>query len=255
MLTFVYLAYGVLMTELHPQMIYPFADVPFQRQFYRRAVLETPSGEVWLQVRDVPGAKAVALVFMGNAGVLAWHLPLLEEHEAQGLAVVALEYRGGGGAPGAPSETLLKQDALAAFDFVRTTWPDRKIILHGYSLGSGLAMEVAAKREADGLILDAPFAWLCQVMSQRSGLPACFIPTVQDWASGDLAPQVSEPVLIRHGTDDELIPFAQGQKLAALFGHKVEFVVLDKAMHTTLFQWPEFVTSGQAFVDQVLAAP
>jgi uncharacterized protein len=255
MLTFVYLGYGVLMTLLHPQMIYPFADVAFERPGYVREVLATESGDIWLQVRDRPDARAVVLVFMGNAGVLAWHLPLLEEHEGQGLAVVAQEYRGGGGAPGSPSETLLKQDALAAFDFVRATWPDRKIILHGYSLGTGLAMEVAAKREADGLILDAPYAWLCQVMSARSGLPACFIPTVQGWASGDLAPLVSEPVLIRHGTEDELVPFAQGEKLAALFGREVEFVTLEGASHGTLFQWPEFVSSGQAFVDQVLLAP
>jgi uncharacterized protein len=255
MLGFVYLGYAVLMTALHPQMIYPFADVPFERVGYQREMLQTETGEIWLQVHDQPDAPAIVLVFMGNAGVLAWHLPLVEEHEGQGLAVVALEYRGGGGAPGSPSEVLLKQDALAAFDFVRGKWPERKIILHGYSLGSGLAMEVAAKREADGLILDAPYAWLCQVMSARSGLPACFIPTVQGWASGDLAPLVSEPVLIRHGTEDELVPFAQGEKLAALFGREVTFVTLEGAGHGTLFRWPAFTTEGNDFLDAVLATP
>jgi uncharacterized protein len=253
MLGFVYIGYAVLMTALHPQMIYPFADVRFERPGYQREVLQTETGEIWLQVHDQPEARAVALVFMGNSGVLAWHLPLLEEHEGQGLTVVALEYRGGGGAPGSPSEVLLKQDALAAFDFIRTTWPDAPILVHGYSLGTGLAMEVAAKREAVGVILDAPYAWLCQVMTARSGLPACFIPSVQGWASGNLAPLVSEPVLIRHGTEDELVPFAQGEKLAALFGREVTFVRLKGAGHGTLFRWPAFAVEGNAFLDAILS--
>ena len=246
-----YLGYGVLMTAVHPALIYPFADVPFQRAGYEHVVLETADGGLSLQVRQGDDDAPVILMFMGNAGTWAWHGPMLDEHEALDRTIIAVEYPGGAGVPGDPSETRLKADALAAADYASSL--GKPVIVHGYSLGTGLAIHVAAQRDVTGLILDAPYARLCELMTTASALPACYMPFVQKWQSADEVSQVDEPVLIRHGINDQVVPFTQGQRLATYFGDTLTFVPIEGAGHADMYKSPTFVKAGLSFTERVLA--
>ena len=246
-----YLGYGALMTAVHPALIYPFADEPFQRAGYEHVVLEAPDGTLSLQVRQGATDAPVVLMLMGNAGTWAWHGPMLDEHEAFDRTIIAVEYPGGAGVPGEPSERRLKTEALIAADYAASL--GKPLIVHGFSLGTGLAIHVAAKRAIAGLILDAPYARLCELMAARSGLPACYMPFVQKWLSAEEAPQVDEQVLIRHGTKDQVVPFAQGERLAPYFGDHLTFVAVEGQGHGNMFKSPTFAEAGLAFVDKVLA--
>lgn len=233
MLAGLYLTYGVLMIWLHPQFIYPFGPDEFDAPGWQQEVVG--DRRVALAVHD--GSRDVAvLFFMGNGGALAYFTYTLDAHVAAGRTVAAMEYPGGGGIPGKPSEARLKADALAAYDWLRARH-DGPIVVHGYSMGTGLALHVAADREVAAIVLDAPFVKMCELMTRASWLPACWIPGVQKWDSARYVPQLSAPVLVQHGTADQLIPMEVGQRLAGLMeeaGLAVTFHAVEEATHNNL---------------------
>ncbi len=171
-----YLFYAALMTVYVPSAIYPFDDRPFSADTFEEAQV----GDLPVRVADAGPGAPVVLYFMGNAGSLAYFTDILTHHRAQGRSVVAMTYRGGGGVPGHPTEAGLKADALAVFDAVPDLLRDPgAVALHGYSLGTGLALHVAARRDADAVVLTAPYARLCELMAQQSLLPACRMPKIR----------------------------------------------------------------------------
>ena len=108
---------------------------------FERVSLAAGDGvEVSLQV--APGEGPVVLYFMGNAGTISLFEPGLRPLVEAGFHVVALEYRGGAGRPGVPSEVVLKEDALLAADYALGL--EKPVFVHGFSMGSGLrVLEVA----------------------------------------------------------------------------------------------------------------
>lgn len=103
----------------------------------------------------------VLLYFGGNAEPVAYNsLPMLR------LATVTaylIDYRGYGDSDGSPSERALRDDALAHFDWIRIQHPQSRIVLVGRSLGSAMALHVAARRDIDGIVLISPFTSLRDV--------------------------------------------------------------------------------------------
>jgi hypothetical protein len=198
-----------------------------------------------------PGAPSV-LFFMGNAGALSIFEPWLAAHRAAGRGVAALEYRGGGGNPGRASEARLKADAVAAFDWLRARGGG-PIYVHGFSLGAGLAIHVAARREAAGAILEAPFAQACRLMARASLLPACRLP-VQRWDSLADVPGIEEPVLLLHGDADRQIPIGESELLFAAFaseGRAARLIRFGGYGHSNLTASPDYAKA----IAEFLAAP
>jgi len=174
----------------------------------------------------------------------------LRIHRDADRPVVALEYPGGGGHPGAPSEALLKAQALAAYDWLDARG-DAPIVVHGYSLGTGLAMHVAARRDVAGVLLDAPYVRMCELMTRQSAVPACWLPWVQKWDSARDVGDLSAPVQIQHGVQDQLIPLSDGQRLAAMMqraGHDVTMTPLPNAGHTDIFRASPYEQNLELFV-------
>ena len=233
MLIGAYLLYAIAMVFAHPQFIYPFGADPFDNPSYAQEVVT--DREVAMAWRDGDDATAV-LFFMGNGGALAYFTYTLNAHERAGRPIAAMEYPGGGGIPGTPSEVRLKADALVAYDWLaaRHTGP---IVVHGYSMGTGLALHVAAARPVEAVLLDAPFVKMCELMTKASWLPACYMPGVQRWDSAALVPDVTAPVLIQHGTADQMIPMSNGARLRDVMqaaGLAVTFHAVEGATHNNL---------------------
>jgi hypothetical protein len=251
MLIGAYLLYAIAMVFAHPQFIYPFGAAPFENPRYtQELVTEREDAMAW---RDGDDATAV-LFFMGNGGALAYFTDTLEAHEQAGRPIVAMEYPGGGGIPGIPSEMGLKADALAAYDWLaaRHAGP---IVVHGYSMGTGLALHVAAERPVDAVLLDAPFVKMCELMTKASWLPACYMPGVQRWDSAALIPGVAAPVLIQHGTADQLIPISNCARLRDLMqatGLAVTFHAVEGATHNNLAGQAGYAARIDQFLAEVL---
>lgn len=251
LLVLVYLGYALAMIWLHPRFIYPFSQEPFAGDGYTMIEIAVPGTDpLPLWVHRGNETAPVVLYFMGNRGTLELFRPMLDHHKRQGRGVVGMTYRGGGGVPGEPSERALKRDAMAALQAVHQQFPERSLIVQGYSLGTGVAMHVAANAEVDAVILSAPYTRLCTLMAKASGLPACFMP-IQRWDSLADANRVREAVLIVHGSADQLIPIWHGRRLARTLsdaGAQTTFLPIDGAGHTNLTQFPNYLQQIDAFL-------
>lgn len=249
--------YAAAMVWLHPRYIYPFGQERFETPAFRAVSLPVEGAPpLPVYVAEAGQGAPAILYFMGNAGALSLFRPMLDHHRAAGRSVVAMTYRGGGGTQGTPSEARLKADALALRDALPELLghPPGAVVLHGYSLGTGLALHVAARRAVDGVILTAPYTRLCRLMAAASYLPACLLP-VQRWESVSDAPAVTAPVLVLHGSDDRLIPPAMGAALTdALLagGTEAAFLSVPGAGHSDLMDFPAYLQAIDGFVDGLL---
>jgi len=114
-----------------------------------------------VRVRAQEDEDAVLVYFGGNAEPVVanvWSMLALAS-----VTAYLIDYRGYGDSGGLPSEGALRDDALARFDWVRDQHPKSRIAIVGRSLGTAMALHVAARREVDGLILISPFTSLREV--------------------------------------------------------------------------------------------
>src|SRR5262247_3137376 len=188
-------------------------------------VLDTADGErviVW----HVPprGDKPVVLYFHGNGGSLRGRVDRFRDLTADGSGLVALSYRGYGGSSGAPTEAGLVNDALAAYAFTRARYPAERIVLWGESLGTGVAVALAAQKPVGHLILQSPFTSAADVGAQRYW----FVPVrllMKDQFHSDLRiGKVTAPVLVLHGERDDVVPIALAERLYSLINAPKRFV-------------------------------
>lgn len=180
-------------------------------------VIELP--ETVLLVREPPTATApVVLHFHGNGEQLAWLEWMAEAWQRQGAGFVAMEYPGYGLArdKGMPSEESIAAAAEVTAKYLETALgiSRERLIVSGQSLGSGPAVRLAAQGIGHKLILFTPYTSLPDVAARW--LP--FLPVrllMKDrFDSGALAAKVTQPVLIVHGTADEVVPFELGDALS-----------------------------------------
>ncbi len=165
-------------------------------------------------------AAPTILYFHGNAGNLASRGERIGRFQARGFNVLMLSYRSFSGSTGSPSEAANIADAELAYRTMRGDGvAARDIVIFGESLGTGVAVQLAAKHnDAAGLILDAPF-------TSMADAAAFHYPWV--WARPFLKDRydnavhiraVKLPILILHGEMDHIVPVAMGRKLAAIAG-------------------------------------
>ena len=131
-----------------------------------------------------------------------------------GFNVLALCYRGYGGSAGRPSEQGLYQDGQAALAFLASRGISyQKIVLIGESLGTGVAVDLAARNEIGAVILESPFTSIPDIAAKAyPALP--FNQLVRDkFDSLSKIGNVHAPLLVIHGTDDRVVPFELGRRL------------------------------------------
>lgn len=177
--------------------------------------------ETVLLVRPPPTPLApVVLHFHGNGEQLAWTEWMGEAWQQHGVGFVSVEYPGYGLAKGkgAASEASIIAAAEAALRHVQTVLgvTNERLIVSGQSLGSGAAVELARRGVGARVVLFTPYTSLPDVAAQV--LP--FLPVrllMRDrFDSAAKAPEVTQPVLIVHGTDDEVVPYVLGERLSRL---------------------------------------
>ena len=178
--------------------------------------ITTPDGErlvAWW--RPPPTGAGAVLYFHGNGGSLAGRVGRFRDMADAGLGVLALSYRSYGGSSGRPSEAALVNDASLALDWLaQRADPTRKAVM-GESLGTGVALALAAERTVGGLVLDSPYASIERVMARLyPWLPVGLLVTDR-FDSEERVTRVAEPILVVHCLEDGLIPISEGRRLAA----------------------------------------
>ena len=163
----------------------------------------------------LPQDGPVILFCHGNAGNISHRLDNVARLLERGLQVFIFDYRGYGRSAGKPSEKGIYLDGLAAYDHLvrEKRTPASKIVVFGRSLGAAVAVEVALQKEVRSVILESAFTStkdMAKAILVFKPLSP-FMPANYD----NLAKisRLRTPKLIVHGDQDEIVPFAMGQKL------------------------------------------
>jgi uncharacterized protein len=169
--------------------------------------------------RSAAPQRATILYLHGNGGHIGYRGGRVRPFIDAGFGVLLVEYRGYGGNPGRPSEQGLMSDARAALAFLDTAgWPPAATVLYGESLGSTVAVAIAAERAAAGqpvaaLVLEAPLSSVSDVAAYHyPWMPVRWLLKDQFEASTRIA-GVGAPVLIIHGEADGIVPIRYGKAL------------------------------------------
>ena len=222
---------------------FPFGDAPGPREvgLARAEVVTFPTADgLTLRGWFIPSADSpptyTVLVLNGNAGNRAYRAPLAAALQEQGHQVLLFDYRGYGGNAGTPTEDGLRSDARAARRYLveRGDVDASRLIYFGESLGTALAIRLAAEFPSAGVILRSPFPSLVEVgKTHYPFLPVGLL--LQDrFMSLDDIQRVTCPVLVLAGDRDRIIPLEHSRRLYEAVTSPKEFVIMTGADHNDI---------------------
>jgi fermentation-respiration switch protein FrsA (DUF1100 family) len=201
--------------------------------------------------RPEAGKPPLVIYFGGNAEEVtayASHAP-----ETYGpRAALFVNYRGYGASGGRPGEAALISDAAEIYDWAsrRGDLDVSRIALHGRSLGTGVAVQLAAARPARCVVLTSPFASALDVAREiYPWLPVAML-LRHPFDSAAHAPKLRASVLILSGSADTLIRPHHSDKLAKLWGGHVERVSFEGFGHNDIDLHPGYAKVIHAFLDR-----
>jgi fermentation-respiration switch protein FrsA (DUF1100 family) len=200
-----------------------------------------------------PSAAVTVLYAHGNAEDVGQVAPLLDELRRTGFAVLAFDYRGYGMSTGGPpSAAGATSDMAAVYRHAVETLkiPPSRIVLYGRSVGSGPASDLAARVPVGGLVLESAFVSAFRVLTRVPLLPFDRFHNLHH------VRQVRAPILVIHGTDDEVIPVSHGRRLYEAAREPKQALWIEGAHHNDvpIVAGPRYWSTLAAFARRVAAA-
>lgn len=179
--------------------------------------------------------RPLILYFHGNGGSLAGRAERFGTLTATGCGLLAVEYRGYPGSTGTISEVGLHRDAEAAYRYAQDLKlsPGRLVIM-GESLGTGVAVTLAAAHPPAALVLDSPYSSIADVAAAQFWMFPVRLVLWDQFRSDLLIDKVGAPVLMVHGSADGVIPLRFAEKLYGLAREPKQFVRVDGAGHLAM---------------------
>jgi uncharacterized protein len=216
----------------------------------------TPGGNLRAQDGSVP----TVIYFYGNGSCLARCLSEIDLIRRRGANVIAADYLGYGMSSGKPSEAnfYLTAETLYKYATTRKEVNAQKIIFCGWSIGAGVATEMASRYPAAGLILISPFTSIAAMV--RKTLPIIVWPQLVLRHRFDNLAKISQvrcPLLLIHGRNDQLIPWQMSEELATRATNKAIKIYIPNADHGDIFAIGEVAvfTAISGFIKQVVPTP
>ncbi len=199
--------------------------------FYPSRLLETTPESLGMKFEDVffktsdkltlngwlvkSNEKAPTVLYLhGNAGNISYRVKKIALFQELGLNVFIIDYRGYGNSEGVPTEEGIYLDALSAYDYLmaRTDIDKNKIIVYGASLGGAFAVDLATKRNIAAIIVDSTFTSARDMARKIMPVAPGFLIKTKLDSIGKIS-KIKVPKLFIHSRDDEVVPFALGEKL------------------------------------------
>lgn len=202
-------------------------------------VLTRPDGAelvVWRTSAKASHQAPGVVYFHGNASNLAGRAGFFRMFLDEGLAFAALSYRGFGGSTGKPSEIANIADAVALIDQLYTEgWDPSATIVYGESLGSGVAVQLAAQRAVAGVVLHAPYAAMDDLMAEKAPWAFPRRLTTDRYRSVDHIAKIDAPLLWLHGEADRVVPIHHGRRVFDAAKTPKTAIVVPDANHYGLY--------------------
>jgi fermentation-respiration switch protein FrsA (DUF1100 family) len=218
---------------------------------FQERIITTEDGiEILSWFKAPKNGQKIILYFHGNAGNIGDRSHKFEAFADAGFGVMAVSYRGYFGSQGSPSETGLMNDGKASFGSILDLgYLPKDILLYGESLGSGVAIQLAAKFDVAGVVLEAPYTSITAIAKKSYWFLPVSLLLKDKFESIKFMPQVSAPVIIFHGTLDPVVPISEGKKLFAAAKSTKKFIEVEGLGHLN-FPDKFLITELQKFLEK-----
>lgn len=176
-------------------------------------------------------SKGLVFYLHGNGGALDSWGEVARTYTALNYDVFLLDYRGYGKSEGAIySQQQFFDDVQAAYDSIRTRYAEDRIVVLGYSIGTGVATKLASVNNPKLLILQAPYYSLTDMMRHSYPIIPTFVLKYK-FETNNYLKACKMPVVIFHGDADEVIYYGSSLKLKALFKSQDTLITLPGQIH------------------------
>ncbi|MGA2133510.1 MAG: alpha/beta hydrolase [Bryobacteraceae bacterium] len=240
---------GLAIILLYGAIFFTVSRLVYQPTRYPRGWWHTQSEcgaqDVWLRTSDgvrlhawwvaAPGSRLATLYLHGNGANLSHRPGHIREMAAAGTSILMIDYRGYGKSEGHPTERGLYRDADAGYDYlIATGYRPEQIVVHGESLGSAVAADLAARRPCAGLVLE------CHLTS-LSAMAGRIVPWFGAWFANGFDTRrkvaaVHAPLLVIHGDRDRTVPYTMGRAVFEAGHQPKSFYTVPGAGHKTIVQ-------------------
>lgn len=224
----------------------PFDQVTFQAP-------GGPKQIAWVMRDKAAAASRPWLLFLhGNGATIASRVNIVhyERLSALGLNVFAPEYRGYGGVDGVPTEPGLAADARTAYEYLRTELgaDPRRVVIYGWSLGSAVAVDLAAHVDEAAVVLEGAPASLVAIGQQRYPYFPIRLLIRNPFESILKIKSVGSPMLFLHSPEDAIIPIGEGRRLFDAAPEPKQFVEVAGGHVYASEKDPRFFPAVRAFL-------
>src|SRR4030095_3461209 len=181
--------------------------------------------------------KGVVLYFHGNKKNISWYAKYPPYFTKHGYEVWIIDYPGFGKSTGKLTEQTLYDWSNYMYNFARTRFDADSIIIYGKSMGTGIATHLASLQPCKKLILETPYYDFPSVIKHH--IPIYPV----DWMihykipTHDYIEKVTVPITIFHGTDDDVIPYRNAEKLKQFLKPGDEFITIKDGEHNDLYNF------------------
>jgi len=217
-------------STLSPQEI----TIPLNAEDTLHAVLYRPKDGV---------TKGLVLYFHGNRQNITWYEKFVPYFTQQGYEILMPDYPGYGKSRGTISEEKLYQWSALTYQIAHQRYAADSLIIYGKSLGTGIAAQLASRRDCRELILETPYYCFPDVMQRFLPVYPMSLILRYELPTYQYLPLVNAPITIFHGTQDGLIPYAQARRLSTLFKKQDRLITIEGGSHNDLYTFPK-MTSG-----------
>lgn len=177
--------------------------------------------------------KGVILYLHGNKGNVSRGAYQANSFKIDDYDIFIPDYRGYGKSDGKiTNDRQLLNDANAVYEYLKKYYKESQIVIVGYSLGSGMASYVASKNKPARLFLAAPFTSLVDIKNKYLWMIPDFILKYR-LANKEHLKNVTAPVTIIHGTEDEVVTYSHSENLKEKFP-EIELITLNGVGHRNL---------------------
>lgn len=200
-----------------------------------------------------PAGRPTVVLYHGNAGHLAMRAFKARHFLDAGFGVWLAGYRGYAGNPGQPSEAGLYADGRAVLDHLAGLGVGNgQLVLYGESLGTGVAVQMAAERPVAAIVLEAPYTTIPDVAATLYPFLPVHLLARDRFDSLSKVVDLTAPLMVVHGERDAVVPVRLGRRLFEAAGGPKRGVFLPEPGHNDLYAWG---AAGHvlAFLDAVIA--
>lgn len=203
----------------------------------------------WVPKKDT---DTTLLWYHGNAGNLSHRLGGIRDFFDLGVQILIMDYRGYGKSEGSPSEDGIYMDGEAAYTFLRKekNVPASELFILGRSLGAAVATHVAGKFPTGGLILVSGFPSARSMVPRVLPIPGLHFLVRHNLDSASRIGSIETPLLMMHGSEDNIVPPELGRKLFEHATEPKEFRLLDGAGHNNIHlrSGKEYLSAIRTFI-------